>query len=138
MIVDLYVKGKDGKVIVCTTDDAIVNLNYPMYTNNQCEWEALCSALHLIENEGLYWEIEEPDGFNVHIDSKLLISQLFGKVPKERIEVFDDCKSQRIKSKNLKNFYFKWNFLDNTIRQSTLVNYKYSDPLNNIARKWLK
>lgn len=134
MEVNLFIKGKNGIAIVCNDNSVISSINCPNFTDNQCEWKALCDAMSFI---GLDYERVDGMIYNIFIDSKLLLSQILGKVPTNCIFPFVGCKSQRIKSKNLKSYYLLWNFLKNELSDMS-INYKYSEPLDNLARLWLK
>jgi len=132
MDIHLFIKGKNGRAIVCSEAGIVSDIDYPDYTNNQCEWEALYDALVFIDQRK-----NIDDNYIVHIDSKLLLSQIVGKINSSNIISAVEFKSQRIKSRNLKSLYLLWNDIKNKLSHIN-INYKYSLPLNNIARLWFK
>ena len=112
---NLYIKGKQAQSCVYCIDE-IETKPLSGHTDNECEWLSLIEAMKFISGN------QEENEYNVFTDSVLLYRQITGKY--------------RIKSKNLKEIYFKWNQYKNILRDLNII-YHYISGIYNPARRYL-
>lgn len=97
-MITFFIKGRDNKVIVYRED-----LQQPIIatiediTDNQAEWASLVKAMQYISGS----EMCRASGAVICTDSVLLYKQVVGE--------------NRIKSKNIKPFYYEFNELKNEL-----------------------
>jgi len=116
---NIYIKGKDEQLCVILDDGTTIHETHKGLTDNQCEWRALVASLNYI-----FFNLPfKQKQFSILTDSLLLFKQLEG--------------IYRIKSKRLKPIYFEWNRFKNMLYEAN-INYKYTKPLDNVARKYLQ
>jgi len=111
---DIYIKGKNQSIYLYY-DGMAVAKKMPKNTDNQCEWQALVYALECINNNTI-----NDSSYNIFTDSVLLYRQIKGQY--------------RIKSKNLKPIYFRWNRLKNLLYDRNIL-YNYVIREDNTARR---
>lgn len=113
----IYIKGKNE--ISCIIHTYGCNMRvHDEHTDNQCEWYALVDALEYIS--GMYYVSGyQETSYRIYTDSVLLYKQINGEY--------------RIKNKELKAIYFKWNNLKN-ILQDLDIKYYYVCGIENPVR----
>jgi ribonuclease HI len=110
----IFIKGKDDRGCL-VIDEKAVFFYFPDVTDNQCEWDTLVSALEYISGN-------EITGSEIFTDSILIYRQIHGE--------------WRVKNKNLKEIYYKWNNLKNILQDYKIV-YSYVSGCENPARSLL-
>ena len=113
---DIFIKGKNHKLCVYTNNNPVILKEEKDKSDNQCEWLTLVEAMLYISKKNDIGECI------IHTDSVLLYRQLTGVY--------------RIKSKNLKPIYFRWNKLKNELRERTIL-YAYCEKTDNPARGYV-
>ena len=113
---DIYIKGKNQSVCIAYDNTYIIK-DMPKNTDNQCEWQALVFTL-----QSIYDNVINASKYNIIMDSVLLYRQISG--------------IYRIKSKNLKSIYFRWNRLKNLLYDRDII-YSYVIGEDNVARRYL-
>jgi ribonuclease HI len=111
----LYIKGRNEQVYHVFGRESGTEY-YSGYSNNQCEWEGVITAMEYIRDN----DLQEA---KIVTDSLLLYKQLVGEY--------------RIKNKRIKPFYFRWNELKNQL-SGHIITYSHVEDDDNYARSYME